>query len=319
MPAQKGSCSHQLHPRTHNQMGLLKISSNQYVKWFTRRYQKKNPKEELYTFLHQYRATPHSTTEKSPAEMLFGRRIKTKLPWIHTTEETAEQKRTRVLHDKKKLLQKKYFDRKHRAKPKVLHPGDQVLLKQTKTTTKPPFNPAPFIVTEVEGNQVTITDGDIVKKRDKNKLKVLPKRKALGHQSDKVVRCEKVRHNQDIEIDMQKLCDSIRDHEPVQEPEQQVQEPGLVEVAEHQPHEEEIQPLYRPSEDMNNHLQALLMSAAARSAEEPNPSPSSTPSPFPSPSPVANSRTTRSAGVALEWNPSMGARDPVVRADMENE
>ena len=117
---------------------------------------------------------------------------------------------------------------------------------------------------------------------------------------------------------MQKIR-AIQDHEPVQEPEQQVQEPGLVEVAEHQPHEEELQPLYRPSEDMNNHLQALLMSAAARSAEEPNPSPSSTPSPSPSPSPVANSRTTRSAGVALEWNPSMGARDPVVRADMENE
>ena len=163
--------------------------------------------------------------------------------------------------------------------PKITY-LDKTLLKQTKTTTKPLFNPAPFIVTEVEGNQVTITDGDIVKKRDKNKLKVLPKRKALGHQSDKVVRCEKVRHNQDIEIDMQKICDSIRDHEPVQEPEQQVQEPGLVEVAEHQPHEEELQPLYRPSEDMNNHLQALLMSAAARSAEEPNPSPSSTPPPL---------------------------------------
>ena len=34
----------------------------------------KNPKEEVHNFLLQYRATPHSTTEYSPAELLFGRK-----------------------------------------------------------------------------------------------------------------------------------------------------------------------------------------------------------------------------------------------------
>jgi hypothetical protein len=33
--------------------------------------------------------------------------------------------------------------------------GDRVLLKQTKTTTRPPWDPAPYEVTKVKGTQVT--------------------------------------------------------------------------------------------------------------------------------------------------------------------
>ena len=73
--------------------------------------EKKDPKE-LYTFLLQYRATPHSTTEISPAEMLFGRKIKTKLPQLHSSQETAQQKEVRDIHDKKKMQQKRAFDKK---------------------------------------------------------------------------------------------------------------------------------------------------------------------------------------------------------------
>ena len=63
--------------------------------------------------------------------------------------ETREQRSIRELHDQKKSVQKKYFDRRYHAKAKVINPGDQVLLKQRKTTTKPPYNPNPFIVTGV--------------------------------------------------------------------------------------------------------------------------------------------------------------------------
>lgn len=39
-------------------------------------------RKEIPKFLLAYRSTPHSTTGKSPAEMLFNRQIRTKLPEI---------------------------------------------------------------------------------------------------------------------------------------------------------------------------------------------------------------------------------------------
>ena len=70
---------------------------------------KKDPKEELYNFLLQYRATPHSTTERTPAELLFGRKIKTKLPQVPVDEDDKPDiAATRKTHDAKKLKQKVY-------------------------------------------------------------------------------------------------------------------------------------------------------------------------------------------------------------------
>ena len=40
----------------------------------------KNWRTELQTFLLHYRATKHATTNVSPAELLFNRSIKTKIP-----------------------------------------------------------------------------------------------------------------------------------------------------------------------------------------------------------------------------------------------
>ena len=37
-------------------------------------------KQQLYKFLRHYRATPHSTTGFSPADLLYKRKIKTELP-----------------------------------------------------------------------------------------------------------------------------------------------------------------------------------------------------------------------------------------------
>ena len=106
----------------------------------------KDPHVELYKHLLHYRATLHTTTEKSPAEMLFSRRLQTKLPYIFESNETDEQKKTRALHDQKKLKQKYYFDKKRMAKPKEINVGDKVLVGQKKCTTKPPFNPEPLTI-----------------------------------------------------------------------------------------------------------------------------------------------------------------------------
>ena len=87
----------------------------------------KDPRAELYKYLLHYRATPHTTTEKTPAEMLFGRKPQTKLPYIFGSNERDEKQKTRDLHDKQKLKQKYYFDTKRMEKPKEINVGDKVL------------------------------------------------------------------------------------------------------------------------------------------------------------------------------------------------
>ena len=47
--------------------------------------EKKNWKEELQKYLFMYRATIHSTTGVSLAELLFGRKIRTKLPELENS------------------------------------------------------------------------------------------------------------------------------------------------------------------------------------------------------------------------------------------
>ena len=168
--------------------------------------EKKDPKEEIYTFLLQYRATPHTTTELSPAELLFGRKIQTKLPQLHSREETVQQKQARNTHDRKRLQQKHDFDKRHKAKSKAIVQGDQVLLKQQKTTTQPPYNPRPFIVTNIEGNRLTLKNGDTTRVRDKNKVKVLPQRSAITQKKTVGFAAAESNRESDIDIDMQKIC-----------------------------------------------------------------------------------------------------------------
>ena len=67
---------------------------------------------ELQKYLSAYRSTPHTTTGVSPAELLHGRRIGTKMPEFESTEEegerpgTTDQGRhgTRMLNINKEVL-----------------------------------------------------------------------------------------------------------------------------------------------------------------------------------------------------------------------
>ena len=61
----------------------------------TARTQGRNWKQELYSFLLNYRATPHSTTKVAAAELLFNRSICTKLPQ-HSTTSTPLNKRPKM-------------------------------------------------------------------------------------------------------------------------------------------------------------------------------------------------------------------------------
>ena len=136
----------------------------------------KNPREELHKYLMHYRATPHPTTGRSPSEMLNNRKIRTKLPQFFPNEEDEEARETRKKHDTKKLTQKKMFDDRRRAKIKEVQPGDQVLIKQTKSTVKPPYDPKPYTVVQVDGNRIEAKRNGITRQRDKNSVKVVKKR-----------------------------------------------------------------------------------------------------------------------------------------------
>ena len=76
-------------------------------------------------------------------------------------------------HDKRKSHQKHYFNKRKRALKKPINVGDKVLVRQEKSTTKPPFNPILLKVTSVQGKRVTARDGDKIVTRDKNHLKKL--------------------------------------------------------------------------------------------------------------------------------------------------
>ena len=48
--------------------------------------EQRNCKQEMYQFLRQYRATPHTSTKFSPHRLLFGREPGTKLPRVSTED-----------------------------------------------------------------------------------------------------------------------------------------------------------------------------------------------------------------------------------------
>ena len=120
------------------------------------RTEEKDWKKELYTFLLNYRATPHSTTGYPPSELLFNRAIRTKLP---QTANVRDQQKHSVVQSKDKQAKtkmKQYADQRRRAKDTVIQVGDTVLLrqkKQMKFLTK--FDPNPFKVTRKKGTMVT--------------------------------------------------------------------------------------------------------------------------------------------------------------------
>ena len=75
-----------------------------------------------------------------------------------------------------KLVQKKNFDRRRRAKIKEINVGDEILVKQEKSTTRPPFDPKPYTVHGVVGNRISASRDDGSRVRDKNYVKKVKKR-----------------------------------------------------------------------------------------------------------------------------------------------
>ena len=138
----------------------------------------KDPKLEISKFLINYRNTPHSSTKKKPSELMMNRNIRTKLPVLIDPPKDATHLAAQDNDRAAKAKHKEYGDKHRRAQHKVVMVGDRVLIKQKKTTTKQPWDPDPYTVTEVRDTQVTAQRRSKVRIRNVEKWKVLKERPA---------------------------------------------------------------------------------------------------------------------------------------------
>ena len=117
----------------------------------------KNWQQELFLFLRNYRATPHSTTAVSAAELLFGRKLVVKLPELITTAPSRSSIADTDMKHKAKM--KTYADAKSKAHPHSLKIGDTVLVReQCKHKLSSPYNKIPYTITSIKGTMITATN-----------------------------------------------------------------------------------------------------------------------------------------------------------------
>ncbi|XP_053690472.1 uncharacterized protein K02A2.6-like [Sabethes cyaneus] len=112
--------------------------------------------EELIKYLLMYRSTPHSTTGKTPSEMLLGYNIRDKVPSIHQPKEIDEEVADR--DKEKKDKGKTYADKRRNARPNNIVEGDAVLVKRMTKANKlsSNFDPEVFKVIKRKGGDVVV-------------------------------------------------------------------------------------------------------------------------------------------------------------------
>jgi len=119
-----------------------------------------NYKQELYRFLRHYRATPHSTTGKSPAELLNNRKLRTEVPTVRKQVKFTDD-RLRERDARCKAYMKELADDRNHAKDSGIERGDTVLVRQEKRSKlDTPYRPSPYVVTNTKGSMITARNGE---------------------------------------------------------------------------------------------------------------------------------------------------------------
>ena len=140
--------------------------------WHTPQIEKKNFRQEIFKYLRHYRSTPHSSTGRPPAELLFNRKVRT---WLPSFQEPAHDPQVQLHHSLAKASQKAYKDAKSNVKPHDIQPGDLVLLLQKDSKKQSRYDPQPYTVTQVQGSQITAQRGNKIRLRDAQMFKkVMP-------------------------------------------------------------------------------------------------------------------------------------------------
>lgn len=108
----------------------------------------------MYKFLRNYRATPHDTTGKCPADLLFQTGpYRVRLPEFSSFQKDDSEIRERDA--KKKSEVKQYADRKRYVKTSNIQVGDAVLVRnEKKGKLEPKYDPRPYTVVVKNGTIV---------------------------------------------------------------------------------------------------------------------------------------------------------------------
>ena len=128
----------------------------------SRRKQKLEAGNVAYKFLRNYRATPHSSTGVTPAEALFGRKIKVKLPEAPTIPNSHSRHAHLDTHMRQRgfLMKKKmknYAEAKRNISTTDIQVGNTVLVREPKKNKLTPYyNPNPMQVTAKKGPMLTV-------------------------------------------------------------------------------------------------------------------------------------------------------------------
>ena len=111
-------------------------------------------KTELLKYVRAYRSIPHPSTGKPPAELLYGRVIRTKLPIF------SDERVDLGVCDRdscSKGSSKIYCDEHRNAKQSDMQPGDVVLMRNERPgKVETPFLPTPVTVREKKGSSVKV-------------------------------------------------------------------------------------------------------------------------------------------------------------------
>lgn len=137
--------------------------------------QKGNWRKELLNYLLMYRSTPHTVTGKSPAELLFSRKVRDKLP-------TLKEREGRVEVRDRDAWNKSAVSNSAAVPYKEIKIGDEVLLKRSfrKQKADSKFEDETGRVTAVDGPAVTVQTPSKTVVRHKNQIEPYTRRGSLG-------------------------------------------------------------------------------------------------------------------------------------------
>lgn len=157
-------------------------------------------KSELDKFLVMYRNTPHSTTGVCPSQLLFGRKLRTKLPELFDYNVDDFEVRDRDAERKEKG--KMYSDKRRMAAETDIRAGDQVLVKQDRENKlSTPFNKSPFKVVKMNGNSAIVeSDQGVQYKRNVTHLKKFNEREIESMCTSNDLQCNESQSIVDDEV-----------------------------------------------------------------------------------------------------------------------
>ena len=110
--------------------------------------------------LLNFRNTPHPSTGIAPADLIFKRKIRSRIPTIQTNPPDFQLKAAKEKDSKTRKKRKEDFDAKRRTKEVDINIGDNVLIKTDKKySSNPPFDTNHLTVTNKKKGQITMKRG----------------------------------------------------------------------------------------------------------------------------------------------------------------